>query len=140
MTMRSFALILIAALPALAAPVPKEVRKQTDAERFVGTWETVTSESGGNPYSKARWTFAEDLKMTSKPLPGEAGGTSEWVIKIDPKAKPKTIDIGSYAGVYEFDGPDIKVAYTTGTARPAEVKSGAGVYYSVLRRVPEGKK
>ena len=140
MTMRPLALILLAALPALAAPVPKEVQKQTDAERFVGTWETVTSESGGNPYSKARWTFAVDLKMTSNPLPGEVGGTSEWVIKIDPKAMPKTIDIGSYPGVYEFDGPDIKVAYTVGGARPTEAKSSGGVYYSVLRRVPEKKK
>lgn len=140
MTMRCFALILLAALPVYSAPVPKEVRRQTDAERFVGTWETVVSESGGNPYSKARWTFAEDLKMTSKPLPGEAGGNSEWVIKIDPKAMPKTIDIGAYAGVYEFDGADIKVAYTTGTARPAEAKSVAGVFYSLLRRVPDPKK
>ena len=140
MTMRCFALIVFAGCPALAAPVPKEVSRQTDAERFVGTWETVTSENGGKPYSKARWTFAEDLKMTSNPLPGAEGGTSEWVIKIDPKAKPKTIDIGGYPGIYDFDGPDIRIAYVVGGERPTELSSKGSQYYSVLRRVAETKK
>lgn len=138
--MRSFALILLLAAPALAAPVPKELKHRSDAERYVGTWETVISESGGQPYSKARWTFDEKLMMTSNPLPGGVGGPSIWIIKIDPKQTPNTIDIGSYPGIYEIDGDDIKIAYTTGGPRPTEVKSGNSVYYTVLRRVPESKK
>jgi uncharacterized protein (TIGR03067 family) len=138
--MRAFAAILLLALPALAAPVPKEVKRRPDPELYVGTWETVVSESNGQPYSKARWTFDDKLSMTSNPLPGEAGSTSVWVIKLDPAKTPKTIDIGAYPGIYEFDGADLKIAYTLGGARPAEVKSGDGVYYSVLRRVTDGKK
>ena len=138
--MRSFALILLFAAPTLAAPVPKELKYRSDAACYVGTWDTVVSESNGKPYSKARWTFDDKLKMTSNPLPGGVGGTSIWIIKIDPKQTPKTIDIGSYPGIYEIDGDDIKIAYTLGGPRPTEVKSGNGVYYSVLRRVPESKK
>ena len=138
--MRSLALILLLAVPALAAPVPKELKNRPDAERYVGTWETVVSESNGQPHSKARWTFDDKLKMVSNPLPGKEGGTSEWVIKIDPMKSPKTIDIGSYPGIYEIDGDDIKIAYTLGGPRPTEVKSGNGIYYTVLRRVPERKK
>lgn len=140
MSLRTVVLFLLATGSVSAAPVPKEVSRQTDAERFVGTWETVVSESGGKPYSKARWTFAEDLKMTSNPLPGAEGGTSEWVIKIDPKAKPKTIDIGGYPGIYDFDGAEIRIAYAVGGERPTELSSKGSQFYSVLRRVPEGKK
>ena len=140
MNLRSLLVAGYFASSAFAAPVPKEVSRQTDAERFVGTWETVVSESGGKPYSKARWTFAEDLKMTSKPLPGETGGTSEWVIKIDPKAKPKTIDIGGYPGIYDFDGAEIRIAYAVGGERPTELSSKGSQFYSVLRRVPGVKK
>ena len=119
--MRSFALILLFAVPALAAPVPKELKYRSDAACYVGTWDTVVSESNGKPYSKARWTFDDKLKMTSNPLPGGVGGTSIWIIKIDPKQTPKTIDIGSYPGIYEIDGDDIKIAYTLGGPRPPEV-------------------
>jgi len=137
--MRTLALILLASLPALAAPVPKEVKNKTDAERFVGTWETVVSEASEKPYSKALWTLDESLKMVSNPLPGNAGGRSEWVINIDPKAVPKTIDIGSYQGVYEFDGPDIRIAYNIGGSRPASAVSKGSQYFCLLRRVPEKK-
>ena len=140
MTMRSFALILLFALSVYSAPVPKEVKRQTDAELFVGTWETVVSESNAQPFSKAFWTFDAALTMTSRAALGQGEGGSKWVIKIDPKGSPKTIDIGAYTGIYEFDGPDIKVVYTTGGVRPTEAKSAAGVYYNLLRRVPEKKK
>ncbi len=139
--MRSLALTLLAATVcaslSTAAPVPKELKNRPDAERYVGAWDTVVSESNGQPYNKACWTFDADLKMVSN---GGGGGTSHWVIKIDPTKSPKTIDIGSYPGVYDFDGADIRIAYTLGGARPLEVKSGPGVYYSVLRRVAEAKK
>ena len=61
--MRTFAALLLFAALSSAAPVPKEVVKKPDPERFVGAWDTVVSESGGQPYSKARWTFTADEQM-----------------------------------------------------------------------------
>ena len=133
--MRTLIAVFLVGTVAAAAPVPKEVSKVTDAERFVGTWETAVSESGGQPYSKAHWTFDANLKMTSRSNgAGESGG-SEWVIKIDPTKTPKEIDITGYKGIYEFDGADIKVAYTVGGPRPTDFKAAPGKYYSLLRRV-----
>ena len=63
-------LVLLLSLPmAFAAPVPKELKKQTDAACFVGTWEITTLRSNGKPLGKAHWTFDESLKMISDPLP-----------------------------------------------------------------------
>ncbi len=133
--MRTFAALLLVGATVQAAPVPKEVAKRTDSEIFVGTWETVVSESGGQPYSKARWTFDAAVKMVSTPVGGGAGAGSEWTIKLDPAKTPKEIDIGGYKGIYELVGADIKVVYTLNGARPADYEPTAGKYYSLLRRV-----
>lgn len=138
--MRSITLLLLMAVFSIAAPVPKEVKNRPDAFCFVGTWDTTTSESNGKPYSKARWTFDETLKMISTPLPGEAGGSSEWVIAIDPTKSPKEINIGVYPGIYEFVGAEIQIAYTLGGGRPTKLNSANGQYYTILRLVPEAKK
>lgn len=138
--MKSLAFALIVALPfAAAAPVPKEVKSRPDPERFVGVWDTVESQSNGQEYSKARWTFDEKLKMTSR-SPGITEGGSVWAIKIDPETKPKTIDIGAYPGIYEFDGDDIKIAYKISGERPTEIDSKNGQYFCRLRRVTDTKK
>ena len=133
--MRTLAALLLVCTTASAAPVPKEVAKRPDAELFVGTWETVVSEAGGQPHSKARWTFDAALKMVSIPVGGAVGGGSEWVIKIDPAKTPKEIDIGGYKGIYEFVGADIKLVYTLGGPRPTDYSAAPGKYYSLLRRI-----
>ena len=133
--MRTLAALLLVGATVSAAPVPKEIAKRPDAEIFVGAWDTVVSEAGGQPHSKARWTFDAALKMVSTPIGGGAGGGSEWVIKLDPAKTPKEIDIGGYKGIYEFVGADIKVVYTLNGPRPTDCESTAGKYYSLLRRV-----
>jgi uncharacterized protein (TIGR03067 family) len=130
--------VLLAAV-STAAPVPKEFsKKRTDADVFVGAWETVVALDAGKPTGKATWTFDTDLKMNSTPL----GGTkpdSEWVIKLEPNKSPKEIDITHYKGIYEFDGADIKIAFST-VGRPTDFDAKPGVYFNLLRRIPDGKK
>jgi uncharacterized protein (TIGR03067 family) len=131
--MRTLAVLLFACMTTSAAPVPKEVVKRPDSELFVGAWDMVVSEAGGQPHSKARWTFDAALKMVSTPA-GGAGGGSEWIIKIDPAKTPKEIDIGGYKGIYEFVGADIRLVYTLGGPRPTDYEPVAGKYYNLLRR------
>jgi len=133
--MRTLSFALLLSMPVAAAPVPKEVAKRTDAEIFVGVWETAVSENAGQPHTKARWTFDAKLKMVSNPHDGGEGSRTEWAIRIDPAARPKQIDIGDYKGIYEIDGADIKLVYTLSGERPTDYKAGPGKYYSLLRRV-----
>lgn len=139
--MRVTALLAFLVLPvAVAAPVPKALKKQRpDAEVFVGAWETVVKELDGQPIPKTVWTFDADLTMWSK-SPGEEGKGGKWPVKIDPDATPKRIDIDTYLGIYEFDGDDIRLAYTLNADRPTTFDRKPGVYNVVLRRVTtEGK-
>ncbi len=131
--MRAIVVVFGLAAAALAAPVPKDfAKKQNDAEAFVGAWDTVVALDAGKPTGKATWTFDAKLKMVSAP-------NTEWVITLDPTKSPKEIDIGFYKGIYQFDGADIKIAFSSGQ-RPTDFDAKPGVYYNLLRRVPDGKK
>lgn len=133
-------LVLLLSMPlALAAPVPKEVKARPDAACFVGTWD-IKTESNGMPCGKGLWAFDEALKMISNPHPGEAGGSSEWIVKIDPTKSPREIDIGTCPGIYEFVADEIRIAYKTEGSRPTKMNSANGQYFTVLRLVPEAKK
>jgi uncharacterized protein (TIGR03067 family) len=134
--MRAWVVLLSVAAAAVAAPVPKQLKaKRPDAEVFVGAWETVLTEHHGQPAPKAVWTFDAELKMQSRPLNPKETWSSEWVIRIDPTTTPKQIDIGKgYQGIYEFDGDDIRIAYTGGE-RPTNFDGKGKMYYTVLRRV-----
>jgi uncharacterized protein (TIGR03067 family) len=138
--MRHAVALLVLAAVAAAAPVPKALKaKRPDAEVFVGTWETVVKEVDGRPVPKTVWTFDADLTMWSK-SPGEGGQGTRWAVKIAPDATPKRIDIDTFLGVYEFDGDDIRLAYTLNGDRPTTFDAKPGVYNVVIRRVKEGGK
>ena len=136
--MRATFLLLGLTAATVAAPVPKDFgKKLTDAEAFVGEWDTVVAETAGQPTGKATWTFDAELNMTSV-SPGGRGPGSKWAIRLDPTKTPKEIDITDFKGIYEFDGADIKVAFAS--VRPTTFDPKPGVYYNLLRRVPAAKK
>lgn len=132
--MRHALALLLLVASAIAAPVPKALKKQLpDPERFVGTWDVLTTEQNGQPLANHAkvWTIDPDLKMKSVHA-GER--VLNWTLKIDPDKRPKEIDIGSYKGVYEFDGDELRVAYTTGGGRPTTFDPQPDVVIEVLRR------
>jgi uncharacterized protein (TIGR03067 family) len=132
--MRAIATLFLITGVAFPAPVPKAISRLSDEERFVGVWDTVVSEINGNQHTKARWSFDSNLKMTS------SSGGSTWTIKLDPNKLPREIDITDYKGIYEFNGDEIKIAYTLGAPRPIDFTAAPGKYYCVLRRVPNDAK
>ena len=150
MTRLAVFVLLAAALPLLAAPVPKELKKVMKIE---GTWKMVSCDCFGRPAqlnADQHWTFDAGLNMTphlgSKPAPDAVSGSQ---LLIDAAADPKRADF-KYTndpmcpGIYEFspDGNTLKLCINMNTAdRPTAVESGKNVYLWTLQRAkPEGVK
>ncbi len=133
------AIVLLLAAVAIAAPVPKGMKKakRPDAELFVGAWEMVEGPGGAQLYV---WTFDEGLTMWSKAV-GSEGPGSRWVVTITPDTSPKEMELTSdrtrYEGIYEIDGDEIRIVY--GGNRPTAFEGKGKLNYTVLRRVPEKK-
>lgn len=123
------------AIVALAAPVPKVKDRRPDAERFVGRWETVVAEENGKARAKPAWTFDDKLELQVL-YPDDGNRFTTWKVKIDPEKSPKQIDIEGFKGIYEFDGGDIKVAFSSGD-RPTSFDPKPGVDYRLLRRAAD---
>jgi len=139
--LRSLALLLLACPLALAAPVPKEL-KRTDAQAILGTWNMVKhSNNGAEPTPQnIKWRLEADGKASIMNPGDTAIG-----YKLHPELSPKGFDWqwpGSlYMGLYELDGDTLKVVITAGasTVRPTELKPAQGIIYCEFKRVnPEG--
>jgi len=133
-------LTAVAALAAMAAPVPKGLKaKRPDAEVLVGRWDVLRTEQNGQPLANHAkvWTIDADLKMKS--LHGNEQ-VLNWPLKIDPDETPKEIDISHYKGIYELDGDDLRVAYSTGGDRPTTFDAKPDVVIEVLRRAKDDGK
>ena len=151
--MKRLALFLFAFAtpPLLAAPVPKELKKEMKIE---GTWKMVSCDCFGNPArlnADQHWTFDAGLNMTphlgSKPAPDAVSGSQ---LLIDAAADPKRVDFKSAddpivrPGIYELspDGNTLKLCINQNNAdRPTAVEPGKNVYLWMLQRAkPEAGK
>ena len=137
--MRNAIVLLLLVTTSVAAPVPKQLKaKRPDAELFVGQWDVLRTEQNGQPQANHAkvWTIDADLKMKS--LHG-AEQVLKWTLKIDPDKTPKEIDVSHYKGIYEFDGDDIRVAFSVVGDRPTSFDPKVMVHYIVLRRTDPKK-
>jgi uncharacterized protein (TIGR03067 family) len=137
---------------ALAAPVPKAVKKQNPLD---GTWEVVEWYSGGNQVDAAatiRWTidgenltidrFANNsgviLRKAANPpvytlVNAEGEGKNAVDYNITYKGGALTV---SYPGLFERDGDDLKFCYgLQAKSRPAECKAEKTNVLYVFKRV-----
>ncbi len=137
-------LLLLATVPAWAAPVPKELKRNDDARNILGTWQMVHHSMGGGPPTpqSVKWRLEPDGKATILNL-NEIAVT----YKLHPGTSPKGFDwnwpTSSYPGLYELDGDTLKVVILqqNGTARPTKLEPGPKVIYCEFKRLaPEGKK
>jgi uncharacterized protein (TIGR03067 family) len=130
-------LCLVVVLTAAAAPVPKALKRPVpDPERFVGGWDVLRTELDGQPLTTHAtvWAIDADLNMKSH---HPSGQVLTWALRLDPSRSPKQIDVGSYKGIYEFDGDEVRIAYTLGGDRPATFDAKPDVYVETLRRAAE---
>ena len=130
---RTLLIFAVFAASVSAAPVPKELKHKSDAERIQGVWAV---EGGGT-----RWYFAGEKLF--------AGGTNttdhkgmEYGIVLGTDEAIREIDLSrageiTHRGIFKFVDGDIHVAYLAGDQRPADFEHEIR---HVLKRIPEEKK
>ncbi len=135
---------LVAGAEVLAEDAPK------DSALLQGTWKLSAGEADGNALSE---TELKDGKLVIK---GEHytvaladRETVEGVQKLDPSAKPKTIDITDASGpnkdkaslgIYELKGDEFRAAFApTGKARPTtfNTEPDSGQWMHLWKRVKD---
>ena len=147
--MRTLAALLFFALPsALAAPVPKEL-KRTDLDSIVGIWMLTGSCNGGgqiNPGDGSNWKFDADGQATIMRKPGDNAVGIKFA--IDPKTDPKSFDWicpwGEWYGVYELND-DTFTIYLSGKkqvpdkGRNVKLNTGPGIEMYRFKRTTAAK-
>jgi uncharacterized protein (TIGR03067 family) len=120
-----------------------------ELEKFAGTWQGISAEEDGLKAPEDRvkghtYVFAGDrytVRMNGKTI-------EEGTFRIDPSAKPKTIDVRPtkpkskvMLGIYEIgEGDTIRACFThpgSAATRPAEFSTtkGTGHTLQVIKRV-----
>jgi uncharacterized protein (TIGR03067 family) len=131
------------ALSAVAAPVPKAVKKPDDTTLLQGRWVCVTFDSGNGPKADDSYTLVvQDGKMWF------GAGKTELPyapFTLDTSRSPKHLDVSwptwkePQQYVYALDGDTLTLCHAQpNQPRPTEVKGGPGGHMSfVLKRVKE---
>ncbi len=123
-------LLSLLVLPALAvaAPVPKALKKATDDRLILGRWALVSVDTGNGPeppaeaVRKHEFEFREDGTYDFRDN-GVVHGTSTY--SIDASSNPKTLDRGWAESaksksfeLYELDGDTLTTSSTNGWNEP----------------------
>ena len=141
---RTLAIILALTVSAEAAPVPKELNKQTDAERIHGVWAFEGYDNGGPQNTGGRWFFDNGkIYIGGRNATDSKGVSLDFVLR--PTAPQPEIDFddgrGNISrGIYEFAGAELHVAYVNNADRPKDFSSAHGKFIMVVKRLPEAKK
>ncbi len=136
------------------AETPPAAKPESDQERLQGDWEVVKTEVFGKDapegeVTKGVWTFRGE-KLLTKSLQGTV---IQSEVKLDEKAKPKTLDVTpidgpegekgkTFKGIYELTGDDLRLCMAgPGLDRPTELKTKEGVHILLftLKRVKKEK-
>jgi len=139
--MRTAVLLAFAvALSAGAAPVPKSLKKKTDAELLEGRWESVSFDIGGGPRTDITWWLeVRDGKLSTGTR--QPPGYDQRVIRLDSTTCPKQLDIDNAAGafnlgIYELEGDTFVWCESTApTVRPTDFKAGNACSVFVYKRM-----
>jgi uncharacterized protein (TIGR03067 family) len=146
--MRTALLCLFAAGLSAAAPVPKALKKKSDAELLQGRWEIVTRDVGQGqeiPRGEAAgywWAFegSEFLAGFGAADDGKPGRGYQ----IDPDVNPRRLDFGyskdaTFHAIYRIEGDTLTACLQNDHLRPysTDFKGGNGYCCYVFRRKKE---
>ncbi len=132
---------------ALAAPVPKELRKPSDHVLILGTWEVVSRGHGGKlePHRHGNLCeFSEDKFVLSQM--DHRLLIAGYKLFAGPARGPKQLDwtVGKLTcpGVYSLEGDTLTIALTIrpDAVRPTDVKPGEDLSFLVMKRKAAPKK
>jgi RNA polymerase sigma-70 factor (ECF subfamily) len=135
--------------PAAGGPVfaaAADDKPKADKDKLDGTWVAESGEHGGKKAAeefvqKCKIVIAGDKITLAGLVRGEKEDGVEGTFKVDPTAKPKTIDISlanreDVVGIYELDGDTLKVCLveSKGNTRPTEFGGTGQQVLIVLKR------
>lgn len=130
------------ALSAVAAPVPKPLKKADDLTVLEGRWEGVTVDTGSGPSNGGSYWFeVKDGKLSTGI--GTTPGYVARTLRIDATTTPKQIDVddtrgGFHLGIFEIDGDTIRWCESSSTTnRPPEFKAVNGFNLLIYRRAKD---
>ena len=137
--MRALVALLVFALPAVAAPVPKGLKKNTSPDGYWYLKEVILDGGASDTTLSnfARHTVIEGERYSCatdrRPAPN---ATANWTIR-DPD-RPHLRMWGSMPAVYEVDGDTLRACYAhDGRKDLTECKPGKGIHYYVFERAKE---
>lgn len=136
--MRPLLALLLLALPALAAPVPKGVKKQNDADLILGRWKCEAAFSGETEvvgsHKNDVWTFAPAGEKSHQLTPTGTRYSLDYSFPTPGERQMNLACNGNpYLGVYELDGDKLTIAFRS-QQRPATLDKAAGVFHFTFRR------
>ena len=127
--------LLLAVPLVFAAPVPKELKKDTPA--LNGSWKVTGLTFNGaalGGLNNSVWTFDGDSLTVGN---GNGGATPARTIKTDPTASPKHFEFdgrGNTLGIYEIKGDALTIAIGQQRgARPTEFAGPDLIVYTFAR-------
>ena len=140
--MRSLVALLLFTLPAVAAPVPKALRKPMASPD--GTWYLVEFHSDGQVGAVKQvtrdWVIAGEHIFpgrTVEPAHGDKGPPNFTLID---ESRPHLRKWSNHPAAYEVSGDTLRACYAhDGRKELTECKPQRGVYYYVFERVKEAK-
>jgi len=141
--MRPLIVLLLFAVPAVAAPVPKTLKKAATAD---GVWEWVEfngndGKMGYNIPKPTYWRIEGDLISTGKRTVDELFSTPlthTMTVRDGQQPNLRTFDTGGtkYSAAMELDGDTLRWCYATDPKQTiTECKPANGVYYYVFKRM-----
>lgn len=137
--MKSFAVLMLFAAPALAAPVPKELKNNSSVEGL--WWEARFNDTVNSDPAKARrFSFNKD---GTAGIHSTAGAKPhEYTYAVDTTTVPPSFTWNgaggreNYRAVYRIEGDTLFIVFENATSPlPKEVKRGLGQVYYELKRV-----
>jgi hypothetical protein len=136
--MRPLIALLLFALPVLAAPVPKALKKNNSPD---GHWYLKEFNGDGKPDTTLNG-FRRHVLIEGERYSCAAAGrpdgsdSTNWTIR-DPE-KPHLRTWGKMPAVYEVEGDTLRCCYAhDGRPELTECKPGQGIHYYVYERVKE---
>lgn len=140
--MRPLFVVCLLAGIAVAAPVPKSVKKKDDATLILGTWKPTGKDM-------AWFQFADDGTLKTWHGDDENANKMAWTWAIDPeRTTPRRVRLNrvpdshnGYDCLYELDGDTLKLVFLLkkGMLPPEKVQAGPDLQLHQMTKSPPAK-
>ena len=137
--MRTLLALALSALPAFAAPVPKELRRISPLKQLDGKWLIETLDSGDGQLTGFDGYTSLTFRTAGEKLIADLDGEGQHhcaVMIHDIGSNPMRLDLGEYPGSFQFEHGRLRWDVAKpGEPRPANFQSGSGSVATIWTRL-----